>query len=603
MALTEQEKSIIQQVKQQGWTKQQAIEVLWQFRAKQPQQQEFKTLSQQARESLDKSPEQILWVDSFKKDIDFELASPSERALFDAPIKTDALEEVAESQPQTRSQIEAEEWLQGFVTETSEQLKQRWKNLWEIFDRQTDRNWWEKIKQVTKEKWLWAWFVESMKQSALDFWTALQTVGQLVWWGWDIAWEWVENLVQEVTPEKAENIIEWGVAKIADSDTVQQIAESYGNFRENNPETARNIEAVVNISQILPVTQWGRKIIKDVSKEVAKSPVTVPASAIRTLTPKSAAKAIAWIDNITSSELKKTTKKELREVLDTARSAMDDIQNPTPFEKAWWRATEALDVMNVQKSIAGKTKSDALKKVAQNQVEVKPLKDKFADLIGDRFNLEIKEGKIVPRPWEVATISNKDIGDLQKFFEDFKTIQNTEKITLKNLDAVVDRMQSGLNRAKLDRPWWTATSVEKSLNQFIEWDINSLLKQKAGKKFVEANSRYRDLINISQQLEKLLWVEWTRAWSLFKSLFSPQTWARSRNLFTKVKQETWIDLFKEWVLAKFAMEAVWDTRWLNLLQSVTQSWWGWIIDRDLIRKALQTVFVPEKIASKIAKRK
>ena len=67
MALTERERSIVQQVKSQWWTKQQVIEVLNQERARQPQQ-EFKSLSQEARESLTKTPEELLWVDSFRED-------------------------------------------------------------------------------------------------------------------------------------------------------------------------------------------------------------------------------------------------------------------------------------------------------------------------------------------------------------------------------------------------------------------------------------------------------------------------------------------------------------------------------------------------------
>lgn len=68
MALTEQERNIAQQVKEQWWSRKDVIEVISQFRARQPKQpaQEFKSLSQEARESLEKTPEEILWVKEFK---------------------------------------------------------------------------------------------------------------------------------------------------------------------------------------------------------------------------------------------------------------------------------------------------------------------------------------------------------------------------------------------------------------------------------------------------------------------------------------------------------------------------------------------------------
>lgn len=59
MALTETEKSIAQQVKEQWGTREQMIEVLNQHRARQPKE-EFKSLSQTARESLEKTPEELL---------------------------------------------------------------------------------------------------------------------------------------------------------------------------------------------------------------------------------------------------------------------------------------------------------------------------------------------------------------------------------------------------------------------------------------------------------------------------------------------------------------------------------------------------------------
>jgi len=147
-------------------------------------------------------------------------------------------------------------------------------------------------------------------------------------------------------------------------------------------------------------------------------------------------------------------------------------------------------------------------------------------------------------------------------------IHTADNMPLKNLDDLVDRMQSDVNFAKLNRPGNKATRVEKTISGFLENSINSKVKKVAGSRFVKANSGYRTLRGISDQLSQILGPGENRVESLMKTVFSPQTGERTKQIFRAVKDITGKDLINESVLAKFAMDAMGDIRGTNLLEAL-----------------------------------
>ncbi len=100
----------------------------------------------------------------------------------------------------------------------------------------------------------------------------------------------------------------------------------------------------------------------------------------------------------------------------------------------------------------------------------------------------------------------------------------------------------------------------------------------------------------------MLWVKSNKVEWLMKSVFSPQTWERTSRVFRAIRENTGVDLIKESKLAKFAMEAVWDTRAFNLLNALDLwPWFSWT-QAALIQKALQWIFKPEKVAKGLTKK-
>ena len=153
---------------------------------------------------------------------------------------------------------ESKEWLKGFVSESWDALRERWKNISDIGNRIDSRS--GNISQAIQDGWLSDWLKQSFKNQANTFWGAFQTVGQLVAAWWDVLFEGLENLIQDGTTQWVEDAIQSSIANIGDTEVVKDIAKSYGDFKKRNPESARNIEATFNIAGILPVFKGGKLV-------------------------------------------------------------------------------------------------------------------------------------------------------------------------------------------------------------------------------------------------------------------------------------------------------------------------------------------------------
>jgi len=256
MAFTEQELNIAKQIKEQGGTKEDFLDILKQIRTEQPTEQPIE-------QPVEVSQDITVGDQTITPTQDPSVLTAD--SIADIAVTRQA-EEVEKAQ-------EAEEGLTWFTSETKEALEQRWEQIWEIkerFDKKLQSK--SNIVDVFKKEWLWEALKTSMAEELNRFGSSFQLAGQVVWAWTDVIWEWVENLLQEATPEAVENVIEWAISKITDTETVKNIAKAYAEFREKNPEIARNIEASVNMSEVLPIAK-GKKILKKPFSEAIKKQV------------------------------------------------------------------------------------------------------------------------------------------------------------------------------------------------------------------------------------------------------------------------------------------------------------------------------------------
>lgn len=84
---------------------------------------------------------------------------------------------------------------------------------------------------------------------------ALQTIGQGAGFVGDIA---MRGLAA-VTPDIVERGLTSAVGKVAETETAQDVARKYSSWKLQHPEAAANLEAIGNLSQIIPVGAIGAK--------------------------------------------------------------------------------------------------------------------------------------------------------------------------------------------------------------------------------------------------------------------------------------------------------------------------------------------------------
>ena len=512
-----------------------------------------------------------------------------------------------------------------------ESQAQPYKSIWDILWNSINQAWellkkrWQNIVENVNELWNW----ELNPVSA-----AINTVWQIPGAIWDLIWNWIWTAYKVSGEPLKQPIIDtakeaWSsLPKNIQDDITNAIStwwEAYNIYKEQHPELLKTLEWVWNIASVMPASKavgvagewlenvakaWAEKFIQW-AKEFKSIPQrwitwfwTVTRKIADKLTPEQIQTALAWIDKSTQKVLKQTPKSEVNNILDIAKNAVEDVHAPTPFAVAWQKASEALNTMKMKLRWLGEQKANIMDKVGSKTLDTTPIKSDFAKTL-DRFNMELSPDWVVKvQPWKIANIWDSDIKDLQKFSDNLMELHTTDTMPLKNADDLVDRLQSEINYNKLNRPWNTATKVEKTLSGFLEKSINKQVKNLAWNQFTKINDWYRNLIWLTWELEKILWPGQNRVESLMKTVFSPQTWERTKKIFRAVKQVTGRDLINDSVLAKFAMDAVWDIRGTNLLQALDLwPWFSWL-KSWMIWKALEKwskyLYSPENVWKNLA---
>lgn len=354
MALSEQELDLARRVKEQGGTQADFLEILEQKRKQQKETPQVETITEEVVKTPDITVgEQVI--------------TPTQDPSVLTPEKISQIWERRQLEEKAKEQ-EKEEGLKWFISESWEALTERWENIKGILSRRQ-----EEINKTRQEEWtLWVvkeifrltppwmiiWATEWFKEDK-DI-PELQLAGQVVAGTWDIIWEWLENLIQDATPEKAEEFVEELVSKVSKSKTVQDMVSSWQEFEQNNPEKARNIKWLVNISEIIPITKW-KKIVEKPFSEVAQK--TIRDTAEQSL--KDTGRAILNLPwKTTPKETLNLTKFFADKVKPT--ESFDDIVSQ--FDNIWSSSIKQLDnsLKNVTKTFKPTGAKEVLNVIREN---------------------------------------------------------------------------------------------------------------------------------------------------------------------------------------------------------------------------------------------
>jgi hypothetical protein len=151
---------------------------------------------------------------------------------------------------------------------------------------------------------------------------------------------------------------------------------------------------------------------------------------------------------------------------------------------------------------------------------------------------------------------------------------------LKQVDEFIDYAQEVLYKGSQNLTVKTGGRTESVIKGIVA-DLNKQVKGIAPKSYSTLNSKYADIIDIRNNLNKALGSEATKGGSLMKRVFSP-TDAGTKKLFADIQKLTGIDLTDEAVLAKFSMDLFGDARQASLLQQLNIP-----TQRGLIEKVIQ----------------
>ena len=519
-------------------------------------------------------------------------------------------------------------WVKETVEEPLEEIKEGvfniWRDVislakWDIknapwligdFARAT-RKWADRITELNKS-------IDETGWTAGDkaIWFGLNIFGEIVdFWG-----EVIMAGIKTIAPESLEQVTEEGIKDFAQSEFGQDVIwfaqeawDKWEQFKESSPEANRfwlSIESVLPVAEVA-VWWFGGKLSKEIGWElietwikkgwkliqswkeileewvewlkewVTKLKESIPQTPSKIFweKPSSFAENIAWIDEQTKNILKEVTTEDFDRFVQAGKDATTNIKNPTPLEIAWDEASDTLKLITNAKRAAWANKSQILKNIETKTIETQPILDDFTSFIEERFNLRLDDNlKLVEISGKKANIWDASIADVQWMADELLDLFTQKDINLWNLDATVDRIQDSLWARVLDRwAWGKASSTEKQISSFLEWKLNQRLKSVAWDEFIDANLDFRRLLDMETRLAKALGKEWERGWSLMKTVFSPQTWQKTKELFRKIEEEFGIDLTTKAWLAKFSMQLSGDPRQANLLEALDL--WTWFTSK------------------------
>lgn len=264
---------------------------------------------------------------------------------------------------------------------------------------------------------------------------------------------------------------------------------------------------------------------------------------------------------------------------DQAEKAALDPSVPMATTLASRQAVNAYEAIDRGASEAGRLKSELLDSIATERIPgniagnsidnvKKTINERYGIVIDNKGNVSQAQGRMANVDSKSQTLISEYVGMLREL---------GPSPTARQLDDFVDKAQRMLYKQSSPNLFDVADEPVIAFLKQQTGEINSKLKtnvdaalKASGKEpiYGELNTKYGELLEINNALNKRLGVEGDKGASLMKSLFSPQTGEPTRRLFQQIKDETGIDLFEEATLAKFAMESVGDTRSKSLLQSI-----------------------------------
>lgn len=179
------------------------------------------------------------------------------------------------------------------------------------------------------------------------------------------------NIASAVTPDFIENPIKnvvGGVASaVGQSAPVQGAMQMYGNFKENNPALATDIESAANIASFIPIGKLGQVGQQAAKKGLQKTGVEAAQQGTSRVLKESAEASVSKVLNPTTNATKATTQKLAPELVQRPLSDTLALTRKGMVEKAGTAAEVAGQAIDNAGPLSGSTKTKELVDFLQSQ--------------------------------------------------------------------------------------------------------------------------------------------------------------------------------------------------------------------------------------------
>lgn len=260
------------------------------------------------------------------------------------------------------------------------------------------------------------------------------------------------------------------------------------------------------------------------------------------------------------------TLQELGQYKTATMKSQTDFNATSPFGMVRSKADQALEILkNKISGVHGPNIGKTLEGAAGDEVVnldsmLTDISKKVSDKTG--YDFLTAGGKPAPILMEGtktgAKISEKEAEQIQNVINEVSSLP--KNATRRQVDAKLQKIDSMVKYS--DSP---ASSVVGDIRKYLS---TKATEGELGTKYGQANQAFSSAKTLESELSKVLNSEGTAP---VMGVFSPAKGDAYKELFARVKNETGIDLTKQAVLAKLAVDAFGNPEQLNLLKEATEA--------------------------------
>lgn len=241
------------------------------------------------------------------------------------------------------------------------------------------------------------------------------------------------------------------------------------------------------------------------------------------------------------------TKQQLTKLFKQADEAQKSVKSPSLLENVADDIDDAVKALQKENTTLNTAKKAIVNRKKDVQVAAKKQINAF-------------NRKVAEKRWALTTAEANELDRISK--EVLNRFKNG-RISVKDLDQVIDRLQGEVSAQILAGTFWKGSGAKLLLDS-LQKDLNTTLKSTLGStKFTELNKKLHENISLLDPIKKGFGKTGKRGESFVNSVFSTSRRRETVDLIEALSKRARKDLISEAELAKGIMSIAGDAAWLR----------------------------------------